>query len=171
MLKFYISVLTCLLSKGADTYADGGLFSVVNPAEWESIAIDAAANAVPLMKGAFQVAKTQARKAMLAIFMSAVSINLSTATTVGGAVLVGAIVLPKLGFGTPTTTDNNGNCPPGTKKNSESVSLHIIDVSYSTDPWQPMCTDTDCVGDKDTGLCSVVSDLRIADFYANTYII
>lgn len=77
------------------------------------------------MKGAFQVAKTQARKAMLAIFMSAVSINLAEAAAVGGAagIIVGAMVLPKSGFGAPTTptTTGNGQCPPDTKKNSESV--------------------------------------------------
>ncbi|KAG9236729.1 hypothetical protein BJ875DRAFT_524325 [Amylocarpus encephaloides] len=128
-------VLSCLLSKGADAYADGGLFSIVNPAEWEAIAIDAAANAVPLMKGAFQVAKTQARKAILAIFMSAVSINLSEAAAVGGAVLVGAIVLPKLGFGAPVKTDTS-KCPSGAKKNSESANQ-------------------DCQGNPDTELCSV----------------
>ena len=122
-----------MLSKGADAYADGGLFSVVNPAEWNSVAVDDAANADPLMKGAFQVAKTQARKAMLAIFMSAVSINLEQAATVGGAVVVGAIVLPKLGFGSPTTTDTDyGKCPSGTEKNSELVSLCVIYMDQPT---------------------------------------
>lgn len=128
-------VLSCLLSHGADAYGNGGVFSVVNPAEWESVMIDVAANAVPLMKGAFQVAKTQARKAMLALFMSAVSINLSEAAVVGG-VVVGAIVLPKLGFGSPTTTDQP-KCPSGTKKNSESVSLCFVLRNQCTKPNSP----------------------------------
>ncbi|KAI2467340.1 hypothetical protein F4781DRAFT_402531 [Annulohypoxylon bovei var. microspora] len=129
-------VLSCLLGQGANAYADNGIFSVVNPAEWESVVVDAAAKAVPLVKGAFQVAKTQARKAMLALFMSAVSINLSEAA--GGAVIVGAIVLPKIGFGTPTETDNE-KCASGATKNADS----------------PLCTDTDCVGNQDTELCTV----------------
>ncbi|KAI1456290.1 hypothetical protein F4805DRAFT_233996 [Annulohypoxylon moriforme] len=136
------AVLTCLLSKGAEAYADNGIFSIVDPAEWSSILIDAAPQAVPLVKGAFQVAKTQSRKAILALFMSAVSINLSQASIgAGAAVLVGAIVLPKVGFGTPTETETETQCPAGTEKNSES----------------PLCTDLDCVGDPKTELCTVVS--------------
>ncbi|KAI0886492.1 uncharacterized protein GGS22DRAFT_186564 [Annulohypoxylon maeteangense] len=131
-------VLSCLLNKGTDAYADNGVFSIVNAAEWNSIIVDAAPKAVPLVKGAFQVAKTQARKAMLALFMSAVSINLSQAA--GAAVVVGAIVLPKVGFGTPTETKDDNKCPAALKtKNSES----------------PICTDLDCLGDKTTELCTV----------------
>lgn len=121
---FLFPVLSCLLSKGAESYADNGLFSIVDLTEWDAVLVEVAANAVPLMKGAFQVAKTQARKAMLALFMSAVSINLSEA--VGGAVVVGAIVLPKLGFGSPTEKDPGSKCTAGTKKNSESASLWLF---------------------------------------------
>ncbi|MCJ1480011.1 hypothetical protein MMC06_000165 [Schaereria dolodes] len=130
-------VMACL-ADFANTAANDGTFDATNAQAWSDFALEAAHNAPQVWLNAIQVAKTQAIKNKLILFMTAIPV-------VAAGIKTYKYNIPQEGAGAPTVS-----IPP---QPSSTTSTTKCDPSQPKNQNSPLCQDTDCVGQN--GVCSV----------------
>lgn len=66
--------MSCLLNAASDASESGGIMDLINASEWDRLVLTLSEHAPQVLKNAWQVAKTQAAKNKLAIFVVAAAI-------------------------------------------------------------------------------------------------
>ena len=115
-------VMACL-ADFANTAANDGTFDATNAQAWSDFALEAAHNAPQVWLNAIQVAKTQAIKNKLILFMTAIPV-------VAAGIKTYKYNIPQEGAGAPTvsippqpsSTTSTTKCDPSQPKNQNSVS-------------------------------------------------
>lgn len=113
-----------MLQQASNIAQDNTFLMMVNPAEWETFALDVIKNAPAVLADAYQVLKTQTQKNKLALILGGLAV---AGVGAGGALVP---VAPKLKFDggkvgnaasmKPSTTQSS--CDPSATANEDSVS-------------------------------------------------